>query len=209
MDRAMIEFMRRPATALALLVSLILMILAAAVPVTAQQSRIGAAPGDVAALERAILALGPGVDGGEAARAARIAYAHTAELARAYQIADSPVIHNTKVNLGLKPRGLCWHWAHDIEKRLKAEGFRTLVVHRAVANFDAPFRLEHSTAILSRHGDPYTAGIVLDPWRLGGELFWAPVAEDTRYDWRPRDEVLALKRSRATARADRPVRIPR
>ena len=39
-------------------------------------------------------------------------------------------------------------------------------------------------------------GIVLDPWRKGGELFWSPVLEDKRYDWTPRQEVFDWKRER-------------
>ena len=62
---------------------------------------------EVGALEKVILALGPDIDPDEAARAARIAFSHTRELAIAYQITDPPLIHNTKVNMGLRPRGLC------------------------------------------------------------------------------------------------------
>ncbi len=149
--------------------------------------------GGGAALGNAIAGLGAGVDPDEAARAARLAYQHTDDLARAYQITDPPLVHNTKVNLGLKPRGLCWHWAEDMERRLNAEGFNTLQIHRAIANADNPFRIDHSTAIISARGDDMTDGIVLDPWRKGGKLFWAPLREDTRYNWVPRTDVLAAK----------------
>ena len=136
-------------------------------------------------------------------RAARIAYQHTDDLARAYEITDPPLVHNTKVNLGLKPRGLCWHWAEDMEQRLKAEGFDTLQIHRAIANADNPFRIDHSTAIISARGDDMTDGIVLDPWRMGGKLFWAPLREDTRYNWVPRTEVLAAKYETAAFKSAR------
>lgn len=162
---------------------------------------------DVAGLTRAIEAMGPGVDPEEAARAARIAYAYPRVLAQQYGITDPPLVHNSKVNLGLRPRGLCWHWAMDMEARLKQEGFRTLALHRAVANADNPFRLEHSTVILSAMGDGYRDGIVLDPWRTGGVLHWVPTREDTRYDWQPRDEVLAWKRARREGRQAQATRL--
>lgn len=149
--------------------------------------------GEVTRLASAIAALGPEVDRAEAARAAQVAYTHTHDLARQYQITDPPLIHNTKVNMGLKPRGLCWHWARDMEDRLKQEDFATLDLHRAVANADNRFRLEHSTAIVSARGAPYDAGIVLDPWRKGGRLTWAPVRADADYRWEPRNEVVARK----------------
>lgn len=155
---------------------------------------------NVDALAVAIQALGPEVDAAEATRAAKLAYTHTKVLAAQYQITDSPLVHNAKVNMGLRPRGLCWHWAEDMETRLRQEGFATLELHRAIANSEVAFRIDHSTAILSRRGDPFDKGIVLDPWREGGTLFWAPVTEDTRYRWRAREVVLAEKRDRLVAR---------
>ncbi|MEX3315284.1 hypothetical protein [Sulfitobacter sp. PS-8MA] len=145
---------------------------------------------EIAALAQAIEGLSPAVDPEEAARAARIAYRHTHALAIAYEITDPPLIHNVKVNSGRKPRGLCWHWAEDLEKRLKAEGFATLDMHRAIANGDTRLLIDHSTAIISAAGAPMQAGLVLDPWRGSGELFWSPVLSDPRYDWEPREEVL-------------------
>ncbi len=155
---------------------------------------------EITALEKGIRALGPDVDPEEAARAARIAYEYTHQLAREYQITDPPLIHNTKVNLGLRPRGLCWHWAEDMEARLMREGFRTLDLHRAIANADNPFRIDHSTAIISARGTGYMDGMVLDPWRKGGVLFWSPTQTDPHYVWRPRLEVLHEKRLRRQAR---------
>lgn len=146
---------------------------------------------DVTRLAAAILDLGPQVDPEEAARAARISYEHSHRLALEYEITDPPIVHNTKVNMGLKPRGLCWHWARDMEDRLKLENFQTLDLHRAVANADNAFRLEHSTAVISAKGDSFREGIVLDPWRKGGRLTWAPVAWDKDYTWEPRNEVVA------------------
>ncbi|WP_120500082.1 hypothetical protein [Roseovarius sp. EL26] len=154
---------------------------------------------EVTKLTNAIMAMGPGIDPEEARSAASISYSYTAQLAREYEITDPPLVHNTKVNMGIKPRGLCWHWAEDMEKRLKQERFKTLQLHRAIANHDKAFRIEHSTAIISRRGDTMEQGIILDPWREGGTLFWSPLPKDTRYEWHPRAEVLAYKRELAAA----------
>ncbi len=145
---------------------------------------------EIAELEQGLLDLGPGVDPEEASRAARIAFEYTYQLAQEYQITDPPLIHNIKVNQGLRPRGLCWHWAEDMEARLKQENFKTLELHRAIANADSKILIDHSTAILSRKGDTMEQGIVIDPWRQGGVLFWSPLLKDTRYTWVPRMVVL-------------------
>ena len=97
------------------------------------------------------------------------------------------MVHNVKVNLGMKPRGLCKHWAQDMEKRLKAEEFETLTIHRAIG---ALVGVDHSTAIISRKGDGMYDGIVVDPWREGGSLTWIHTREDTQWGWKPQFEVL-------------------
>jgi len=154
----------------------------------------------VEAMTEALMQMNPNVRKDEAARAAAISYRHTAELAQAYEITDPPIVHNTKVNMGLKPRGLCRHWAEDMEKRLKAENFQTLEIHRAIATPANPLRLEHSTAIISAKGDDMFSGMVVDPWREGGKLTWTPTRADPDYAWRPREEVMAEKRAKLRRR---------
>ncbi len=152
---------------------------------------------DAADLARAIRSLDTHIDPAEAERAAQIAYFYPLQLAREYEVTDPPLLHNTKVNMGLRPRGLCWHWAEDMERRLKQEGFETLVIHRAIANSDVLLRIDHSTAIVAAKGDGMYDGIVLDPWRKGaGRLTWMRTLEDDQYEWKPRQEVLATKRAR-------------
>lgn len=164
---------------------------------SAPEKRATTGPGEVERLAAAIRAMREDVDPDEAARAASIAFAHTRTLAIQYKITDPPLVHNTKVNMGLKPRGLCWHWAEDMENRLNAEGFETLEMSRAIAE-GRGFRIDHSTAIINAKGDDYTRGVVLDPWREGGTLFFAPVSEDTRYFWEAREVVLGRRQDLRT-----------
>lgn len=159
---------------------------------------------EIAELTQAFINLGPDVSPYEAARAARVVYTYVDQLKIEYQITGSALAHNTKVNMGIAPRGLCWHWAHDIDARLMRERFRTLQIHRAIANHNN-LRLEHSTTMLGRRGDPMYKAIVLDPWRQGGTLFWAVAADDTRYDWTDREQVFAYKRAREEGRSFRTV----
>lgn len=155
-----------------------------------------ASQNQVTELTLAIQALGPNIDPVEATRAANIAYNYPLQLAREYRITDSPLIHNIKVNRGKRPRGLCWHWAQDMETRLAAEQFQTLDLHRAIGNSEVALRIDHSTVIISAKGDGMNDGLVLDPWRYGGRLFWGEPLADIKYEWISRTEVFRLKHLR-------------
>lgn len=144
--------------------------------------------GDVTGLTRAIAQLGPNVDQQEAARAAQIAHDYALQLKAQYRVTDPAIIHNAKIINGFRERGLCNDWAEDILKRLRQENFKTLDLHW-ITSPPTDFRIIHHSAAISAKGDGPLDTIVLDGWRNGGELFWAPVLEDTRYNWRPRMEV--------------------
>lgn len=151
-------------------------------------------------LTQEILALGPEVLPEEAARVARIAVEDPLVWAREWGAVDPPLIHNIKVNTGVRPRGLCKDWADDLEARLRREGLQSLSLHRAIANADN-ILIEHSTVIVSARGAPMQRGIVLDPWRWGqGRLWFGRVTEDPKYRWVPRAEVFAMKRAREARR---------
>lgn len=148
---------------------------------------------EFAKLEARLLSLGPDVDPSEAAWAARVALTYPRQLRVEYGVTDGPLIHNTKVNAGTRPRGLCWHWAEDLENRLAAEQFQTLDLHRAIANSDVALRIDHSTVLISRKGATMQDAIILDGWRYGGELFWGSLAEDAKYKWLRQEDVLAKR----------------
>ena len=170
--------------------------LAALAPLGACAARFEpATKADVDALAAQLVALSSEVDPEEAQQAARLAYARTEELRVAYQITDPPLVHNAKVNMGLRPRGLCWQWADDLESALRAAKFRSFALHRAIANATT-IRIDHSTVIISARGQGMFDGIVLDPWRKGGMLTWVATTQDPEYKWVPRAKVFADRAAR-------------
>lgn len=165
-------------------------------PPTVQQQRI-------ADLGLAIRSLREDIDPAEAQRAARIAIEYSQQLARQYEVTDSPVMHNFLVNVGVKERGLCVDWTSDLLARLQQERFYSLKLHWGIANYETAFRLEHSTVIVSARDDSLDQGLVLDPWRYSGHLFWAPTLEDPAYSWHPQAEIHALKRQHKSVSTNR------
>lgn len=164
----------------------------------APQVAPAAAISDLAA---AIRKLGPDVDPAEADRVARIAMEYPLQLVVDWNVTDGPLVHNMKVNAGLRPAGLCYQWADAMQARLAQEDLQTLTLHRAIANSENPLLIQHSTVIVSRRGVDMFAGIILDPWRDSGDLFWAPVTEDKRYKWIPRAVVFESRAEREARRA--------
>ncbi len=166
-------------------------------PTHAESSRI-------ADLEASILALDDSIAPAEARRAARVAIRYSHQLAQEYEVTDSPLMHNIKVNMGLRERGLCIDWTSDLLRRLYQEEFETLDLHWAIANYRTVFRLEHSTVVVSAVGQPIEQGLILDPWRYSGRLYWSQTLADSGYVWEPQADILELKRQRKSSRELRP-----
>ncbi|UWQ79503.1 hypothetical protein K3725_00365 [Leisingera sp. S132] len=176
------------------------LIMLAAAALAGCASAPSATRNDVEELALALQSMDPQVDPAEARRAAEIAYNHSARLAEQYDVTTSPIIHNTLVNSGVKARGICVHYAEDMQARLNQENFRTLTMLRAIAEPKNEFRIDHSTAVIAAKGGGIYEGIVLDPWRYGGKLYWSATTEDPRYDWEPRLKVLRRKYERRMAK---------
>ena len=143
---------------------------------------------DINVLATSIQSLGQNVDPAEAQRAATISYSYSQQLKQEWNVNSSALIHNAKVANGFRERGLCNDWAEAMTKRLRQEDFRTLDIHWATSP-PTEFRIIHHSALISAKGDSMYDGIILDPWRASGALTWAPVQQDTKYNWRPRLEV--------------------
>ena len=183
------QFINLTFLALALLLSPACATVPAAAPAVVDSDRQ-----QITRLNRDILALGERIDPLEARLAATIAVRYSRVLAQQYRISGSALAHNLKVNLGIRERGLCIHWTEDLLARLQQEHFQTFDLHWAIANYENAFRLEHSTVVITARDATIYQGLVLDPWRNAGDLYWSPTLADSGYPWRPYDNVMALKR---------------
>ena len=133
-------------------------------------------------LEYVLLALSAAVDKTEAMMVAETAVRESAVLAEEYQLVRPAVAHNLLVALGVKDRGLCYHWTEDLMKRLQALDLKSLQLYWGVAHRGSELR-EHNCVVVTARGQGFFKGIVLDPWRTSGNLFWARVTKDS-YPWK-------------------------
>jgi hypothetical protein len=127
--------------------------------------------------------LGDRADPEEARRLADAAMAESARLAAEYRMTRPALWNNILVNVGLKQRGLCWHWTEDLLAALRRLELRSYELHWGTANRGRIFR-EHNSVIVTARGGALENGIVLDPWRDSGTLHFVVVSED-RYPWEP------------------------
>ena len=148
----------------------------------------GTSESRTALLRNELLRLGDRVDQAEASRLAQASVELPMALAREYAVVRPAWLHNNLVNLGLRDRGLCYHWANDLFARLQTLDLQSLELQLAVANMDR--RREHNAIVVTARGRPLSEGIVLDAWRRSGRLWWGYATTD-KYHWQPlpRDRV--------------------
>jgi len=136
---------------------------------------------NVDALRHALAALDPGTDQAEAGMVAETAVTYSSRLAEEYRVVPPARLHNLLIQVGIKERGLCYHWTEDLMKRLQALNLRTYQLHWGVAHKGNDLR-EHNSVVITANGQPFEAGLLLDPWRNSGDLYWAVVDTDS-YPW--------------------------
>jgi hypothetical protein len=132
-------------------------------------------------LRDALIALSPRtVDPREAELLSVTAHTTSRQLAREYGVDTDPAIHNYLINIGVKKRGICADYTHDIGARLREMRFNTLVLHWGTAWEKESD--ENNALIVTARNQSFYDGIVLDGWRRAGRLFWCLVKDDAEYE---------------------------
>lgn len=122
----------------------------------------------------------------EASRVAETAVICSLRLAAEYRMVRPALFHNILVRTGIKDRGLCYHWTEDLITELNQLELTRFRLHRAVA-YPGSTLFEHNSIVITGTDQDFDQGLVLDPWRRSGILFWSPVTAD-RYPWRERTD---------------------
>jgi hypothetical protein len=131
-------------------------------------------------LTKALVGLGADVDPAEAQAVSVTAHTTARKLARDYRVVLNPEFTVFLVNIGMRKRGWCGHWAQDIGARLKELNLKTLVLHWGVA-FDKTSS-ENNCIVVTARNQRFEDGIIIDGWRRAGRLFWCPVIKDDEYE---------------------------
>ncbi|MCP5464744.1 MAG: hypothetical protein H7A33_06960 [Deltaproteobacteria bacterium] len=105
----------------------------------------------------------------------------TAELKEKYKSIFIPIVHNMMIDVGVRKRGACKHWAEDLLEYLRPQERRFFDITWGEANVGKI--TEHNVAVLVPRTLDMQEGLVYDPWRTGGKPFWVRVKEDSHYNW--------------------------
>jgi len=134
-------------------------------------------------LARTLKALGPNTSQAEADAIAYDAVVYPMILANQYNLVYPPQLQNMLVNGNQRDRGLCWQWADDMTAHMEKKNLQTFDLLRGTAN--RRLKNEHNSLVIVAKGANFYTGILLDPWRYSGELYWTQVTEDDdpQYAW--------------------------
>jgi hypothetical protein len=134
-------------------------------------------------LENELSSLGSNVDKNEARLVAEVSVRSSLSLAEEYRVIRPAIFHNVLVNLGMRDRGLCVHWTEDLLEILQELQLQSFDLHWGVAHRGESWRVEHSSVVITAKEQAFDDGIILDPWRYSGRLYWSRIRND-RYPWK-------------------------
>lgn len=116
---------------------------------------------------------------------AYVAIKYSSGFEERYDLVKPPQFHNFLVNVGMREKGLCWHFAYDLLAHLKVQDFKAFDYYIGGAHIDDYWQ-EHNSLVVTCKGCTFDQGVLLDPWRNSGSLFFSPVTKDATYLWTQR-----------------------
>lgn len=146
-----------------------------------KQEKLNTEPGKMEKLTQDLMALGKNIDEKEAKTFAKEALSYSRELAGKYKLMAPANFHNLLINMGYRERGLCYEWSEDMMAHLKKQKFKTFDLRWGVAYKGEP--MEHNSVIAVAKGASFESGILIDPWRDSGELYWGKMEDDIIFKW--------------------------
>ncbi|QOR62261.1 hypothetical protein ACM66Z_01950 [Sulfurovum sp. ST-21] len=112
-------------------------------------------------------------------------FQRSAVLDQMFERTGNPYMHNFLVNIGLKKKGLCYHYSDGLYSYLKQKNYSGFEFHLVGANIGDYWR-EHNALVVVAKGQKVMDGIVVDPWRDERELYFSKISEDRTYEWKHR-----------------------
>ena len=136
-------------------------------------------------LEKELLSMNADISEAEANKLSKEMTAFSLKLKQQYDLVSPPLFHNFLVNIGVKKRGLCWQFAYDMLKHVKTLHLQSFDYYIGGANINDYWQ-EHNTLVVTCKGCRFEDGVLLDPWRNSGILYFSKLKNDKNYSWKQR-----------------------
>lgn len=102
-------------------------------------------------------------------------------LKQKYKSFSIPIVHNMLIDVGIKKRGACKHWAEDLLDYMRPISRQFFAITWGEAN---PKKFnEHNVAVIYPSYGKFQDGLLIDPWRTSGKPYWITVKDDHHYKW--------------------------
>jgi len=111
----------------------------------------------------------------------------TKTLTKEFKLTSPALWHNTLVNLGFREKGLCYHWSDALYLHLLSKKYTSFDFHLFGANI-GEYWSEHNALVVIKKGGMVENGVLIDPWRDSGRLYFSKVKKDKKYSWSHRSE---------------------
>jgi hypothetical protein len=124
----------------------------------------------------------------EAMQLSKDIFHKTEALTEEFEMTSPPQFHNFLVTVGVREKGLCYHWSDALYVYLSGESYGSFEFHLVGANIGEYF-YEHNALVVVAKGQKVEEGIIIDPWRDPPELYYSKVNDDSEYyRWTHRPE---------------------
>lgn len=126
----------------------------------------------------------------EATQLSQDIFRETKRLSKEFKLTSPPYWHNFLVNVGLREKGLCYHWSDALYAFVLERDYPSFEFHLMGANI-GEYWSEHNVLMVigkdkRMQEDIIQEGIIIDPWRDSGKLYFSKVKDDTDYVWKHR-----------------------
>jgi hypothetical protein len=121
----------------------------------------------------------------ESEQLAKDIFYKTEQLTKEFELISPPQFHNFLVTVGIREKGLCYHWSDALYLYLSEKKYDSFEFHLMVANIGEYF-YEHNALIVVAKDGEIEEGIIIDPWRDSGELYFSTMKNDPEYLWQHR-----------------------
>ncbi|MDM5271350.1 hypothetical protein PGH07_04100 [Sulfurovum sp. zt1-1] len=119
-------------------------------------------------------------------------YHKSYELTEAFELVSPPQFHNFLVNVGIREKGLCYHFSDALYLYLKSQRYESFDFHLVGANIGEYWSEHNALVVVAKNCISEKCiqnnGIVIDAWRNSGEVYYSRFNEDMHYHWKHRSE---------------------